>query len=64
MWKPDKTPKFEFKVGCNKEVLILRSGVFAASRRLGALFSLMVRDGARAPPHHEGPQPLLMVGFS
>jgi hypothetical protein len=54
MWKPDETPKFEFKVGCNKEVLILRSGVFAASRRMGALFSLMVREGARAPPRHEG----------
>jgi hypothetical protein len=35
----------------NEHVLILRSGVFAASRRMGS--DLMVRDGARAPPHHE-----------
>src|SRR3954453_18581574 len=30
---------------------ILRSGLLAASRRME--FRLMVRDGARAPPHHE-----------
>jgi hypothetical protein len=34
--------------------LILRSGVFAASRRMWPPTGLMVRDGARAPPHHEG----------
>src|SRR6267142_1925182 len=33
--------------------LILRSGVFAASRRMRPHPGLMVRDGARAPPHHE-----------
>src|SRR6266481_8302320 len=33
--------------------LILRSGVFAASRRMRPHRGLMVRDGARAPPHHE-----------
>ena len=35
--------------------LILRSGAFAASRRMAmALHQLMVRDGAEvAPPHHE-----------
>src|SRR5712675_1454749 len=33
-----------------KHDLILRSGVFAASRRMD---NIMVRDGARAPPHHE-----------
>jgi hypothetical protein len=32
--------------------LILRGGVFAASRRMGRSH-LMVRDGAFAPPHHE-----------
>jgi hypothetical protein len=35
------------------EDLVLRSGVFAASRRMGVR-GLMVRDGASAPPHHEG----------
>src|SRR5882724_12375354 len=35
-------------------VLILRSGLLAASRRRD---SLMVRDGARAPPHHEASIP-------
>jgi hypothetical protein len=33
--------------------LILRSGVFAASRRMIVQDGLMVRDGADAPPHHE-----------
>jgi hypothetical protein len=33
--------------------LILRSGVFAVSRRMREIFVLMVRDGASAPPHHE-----------
>ena len=33
--------------------LILRSGRLAASRRMRAPFSPMVRDGARAPPRHE-----------
>ncbi len=32
--------------------LTLRSGPLAASRRVAS--GLMVRDGARAPPHHEG----------
>jgi putative endonuclease len=37
------------------EFLILRSGHLAASRRMRpAMLGLMVRDGARAPPHHEG----------
>src|SRR5438552_17515848 len=34
----------------------LRSGLLAASRRMakhGMYRGLMVRDGARAPPHHE-----------
>jgi len=39
--------------------LILRSGVFAASRRMQAHRGLMVRDGARTPPHHEGPDWLM-----
>ena len=34
------------------ENLTLRSGPLAASRRVAG--GLMVRDGARAPPHHEG----------
>ena len=38
--------------GRDKKFLILRSGVFAASRRMD-VFSPMVRDGASAPPHHE-----------
>src|SRR5664279_1115196 len=33
--------------------LILRSGGFAASRRMKPHRALMVRDGASAPPHHE-----------
>src|SRR6476646_297451 len=33
-------------------ILILRSRACAASRRIAAS-GLMVRDGARAPPHHE-----------
>src|SRR6476660_150205 len=33
--------------------LILGSGAFAASRRMRPHRGLMVRDGARAPPHHE-----------
>src|SRR5439155_10757197 len=37
-------------------ILILRSGVFAASRRMKAVYGLMVRDSASAPPHHEGRQ--------
>src|SRR5674476_1335955 len=36
------------------ETLILRSGRLAASRRMRKHRGLMVRDGARAPPHHEG----------
>ncbi len=37
-------------------VLILRSGAFAASRRMVVSHYLMVRDGAEeAPPHHEVP---------
>src|SRR5450759_4530434 len=32
--------------------LILRSGLLAAPRRMG-MYGVMVRDGARAPPHHE-----------
>src|SRR6266403_3493799 len=38
-------------------VLILRSSVFAASRRMRIHCGPMVRDGARAPPHHEGECP-------
>jgi hypothetical protein len=36
-----------------RDALILRSGVFAASRK-NEMTILMVRDGATAPPHHEG----------
>jgi len=35
--------------------MLLGSGVFTASRRVETcVFSLMLRDGARAPPHREG----------
>ena len=37
-------------------ILILRSAHSGVSKDAGP-FSLMVRDGARAPPHHEGSSP-------
>jgi len=71
-----KRGEFEFKIVkrnalMKRDDLILsavaiipeRSGVFAASRRM-ELFSLMVRDGARAPPHHEAPLKKIRAGRS